>query len=90
MWCFPCWSKRWCRAGGIDLQQFLAVPGPMFSFSAFLGFDLQDGLQGIAGSVESVGVRRADVGTGVGVAAGLNAGINADGFEVLAIDHDRS
>ena len=44
--------------GWIDLQQFLAgygaaqaVPGPMFSFAAFLGFDLQPGLQGIAGSV---------------------------------------
>ena len=43
--------------GWIDLQQFLAgygaaqaVPGPMFSFAAFLGFDLQPGLQGIAGS----------------------------------------
>ena len=44
--------------GWIDLQQFLAgysaaqaVPGPMFSFAAFLGFDLQPGLQGIGGSV---------------------------------------
>ena len=44
--------------GWIDLQQFLAgygaaqaVPGPMFSFAAFLGFDLQPGLQGIPGSV---------------------------------------
>ena len=44
--------------GWIDLQQFLAgygaaqaVPGPMFSFAAFLGFDMQPGLQGIAGSV---------------------------------------
>ena len=44
--------------GWIDLQQLLggygaaqAVPGPMFSFAAFLGFDLQPGLQGIAGSV---------------------------------------
>ena len=44
--------------GWIDLQQFLAgygaaqaVPGAMFSFAAFLGFDLQPGLQGIAGSV---------------------------------------
>ena len=41
----------------IDHQQFLAgygaaqaMPGPMFSFAAFLGFDLQPGLQGIAGS----------------------------------------
>ena len=44
--------------GWIDLQQFLAgysaaqaVPGPMFSFAAFLGFDLQPGLQCIGGSV---------------------------------------
>ena len=44
--------------GWIDLQRFLAgygaaqaLPGPMFSFAAFLGFDLQPGLQGIAGSV---------------------------------------
>ena len=44
--------------GWIDLHPFLAgycaaqaVPGPMFSFAAFLGFDLQPGLQGIAGSV---------------------------------------
>jgi chromate transporter len=44
--------------GWIGLQQFLAgygaaqaVPGPMFSFAAFLGFDLQPGLQGMAGSV---------------------------------------
>ena len=43
--------------GWMDLQQFLAgygaaqaVPGPMFSFAAFLGFDLQPGIQGIAGS----------------------------------------
>ena len=43
--------------GWIDLQRFLAgygaaqaLPGPMFSFAAFLGFDLQPGLQGIAGS----------------------------------------
>ena len=43
--------------GWIDLQQFLAgygaaqvLPGPMFSFAAFLGFDLQPGLQGITGS----------------------------------------
>ncbi|QNI49908.1 chromate transporter [Synechococcus sp. RS9915] len=43
--------------GWIDLQQFLAgygaaqaVPGPMLSFAAFLGFDLSPGLQGIAGS----------------------------------------
>ena len=43
--------------GWVDLQQFLAgygaaqaVPGPMFSFAAFLGFDLQPGLLGIAGS----------------------------------------
>lgn len=41
----------------IDLQQFLAgywaaqaVPRPMFSFAAFVGFDLQPELQGIAGS----------------------------------------
>ena len=44
--------------GWIDLQQFLAgygaaqvLPGPMFSFAAFLGFDLQPGLQGMAGSL---------------------------------------
>ncbi len=43
--------------GWIDLPQFhaghgaaQAVPGPMFSFAAFLDFDLQPGLQGIAGS----------------------------------------
>lgn len=43
--------------GWIGLQQFLAgygaaqvVPEPMFSFAAFLGFALQPGLQGIAGS----------------------------------------
>ena len=43
--------------GWIDLQQFLAgygaaqaMPGPMFSFAAFLGFDLRPGLQGIAGA----------------------------------------
>ena len=44
--------------GWIDVQQFLAgygaaqaVPGPMFSLAAFLGFDLQPGLQGITGSL---------------------------------------
>ena len=44
--------------GCIDLQQFLArmprspgKPRLMFSFDPFLGFDLQPGLQGIAGSV---------------------------------------
>ena len=43
--------------GWIGLQQFLAgygaaqaVPGPMFSFAAFLGFGLHPGLQGISGS----------------------------------------
>ena len=47
--------------GWIDLQQFLAgygaaqaVPGPMFSFAAFLGFDLQPGLHGIAGSASAL------------------------------------
>ena len=44
--------------GWIDVQQFLAgygaaqaVPGPMFSLAAFLGFDLQPGLQGSTGSL---------------------------------------
>ena len=44
--------------GWIGLDQFLvgygaaqAVPGPMFSFAAFLGFDLQDGLHGITGAL---------------------------------------
>ena len=44
--------------GWIGLDQFLvgygaaqAVPGPMFSFAAFLGFDLQDGLHGLAGAL---------------------------------------
>ena len=44
--------------GWLGLDQFLAgyglaqsVPGPMFSFSAFLGFDLQDGLHGMIGAL---------------------------------------
>ena len=44
--------------GWIGLDQFLvgygaaqAVPGPMFSFAAFLGFDLHDGLHGLAGAL---------------------------------------
>ena len=44
--------------GWIELEQFLvgygaaqAVPGPMFSFAAFLGFDLQAGLHGIGGAL---------------------------------------
>ena len=44
--------------GWIGLDQFLvgygaaqAVPGPMFSFAAFLGFDLQAGLHGIGGAL---------------------------------------
>lgn len=45
----------------IGLDQFLvgygaaqAVPGPMFSFAAFLGFDLRDGLHGIGGALLAV------------------------------------
>ncbi len=44
--------------GWISLDRFLAgygaaqaVPGPMFSLAAFLGFDLRGGLQGITGSI---------------------------------------
>ena len=44
--------------GWLGLDQFLAgyglaqsVPGPMFSFSAFLGFDLQGGLHGVIGAL---------------------------------------
>ena len=44
--------------GWVGLDQFLvgygaapAVPGPMFSFAAFLDFDLQDGLHGLAGAL---------------------------------------
>ena len=44
--------------GWISLDQFLAgygaaqaVPGPMFSFAAFLGFDLRGGLQGLSGAL---------------------------------------
>ena len=44
--------------GWISVDQFLAgygaaqaVPGPMFSFAAFLGFDLRAGLQGIGGAL---------------------------------------
>ena len=47
--------------GWIGLDQFLvgygaaqAVPGPMFSFAAFLGFDLRDGLHGIGGALLAV------------------------------------
>ena len=44
--------------GWIDLQHFLAGYGAaqavIFSFAAFLGFDLQPGLQGIAGSALAV------------------------------------
>ena len=54
----PLLEQALVPSGWIDLQQFLAgygaaqaMPGPMFSFAAFLGFDLQPGLQGIAGSV---------------------------------------
>ena len=45
----------------IGLDQFLvgygaaqAVPGPMFSFAAFLGFDLRGGLHGIGGALLAV------------------------------------
>ncbi len=44
--------------GWIGLDQFFvgygaaqAVPGPMFSFAAFIGCDLQDGLHGLAGAL---------------------------------------
>ena len=44
--------------GWISLDQFLAgygaaqaVPGPLFSFAAFLGFDLRGGLQGLGGAL---------------------------------------
>ena len=44
--------------GWLRIDQFLAgyglaqsVPGPMFSFSAFLGFDLQNGLHGVSGAL---------------------------------------
>ncbi len=44
--------------GWISLDQFLAgygaaqaVPGPMFSLAAFLGFDLQGGLHGVGGAL---------------------------------------
>ena len=47
--------------GWIGLDQFLvgygaaqAVPGPMFSFAAFLGFDLRGGLHGIGGALLAV------------------------------------
>ena len=57
MWCSLV-EQALVPNGWIDLRQFLAgygaaqaVWGPMFSFAAFLGFDLQPGLQGIAGSV---------------------------------------
>ena len=45
----------------IGLDQFLAgygfaqaVPGPMFSFAAFLGFDLQAGLHGLGGAMAAL------------------------------------
>ena len=47
--------------GWIGLDQFLAgygfaqaVPGPMFSFAAFLGFDLQAGLHGLGGAMAAL------------------------------------
>ena len=47
--------------GWIGLDQFLAgygfaqaLPGPMFSFAAFLGFDLQAGLHGIGGAMAAL------------------------------------
>ena len=47
--------------GWIGLDQFLVgygaaqvVPGPMFSFAAFLGFDLRGGLHGIGGALLAV------------------------------------
>ena len=47
--------------GWIGLDQFLvgygaaqAVPGPMFSFAAFLGFNLRGGLHGIGGALLAV------------------------------------
>ena len=54
----PLLEQALVPSGWIDLEQFLAgygaaqaVPGPMFSFAAFLGFNLRPGLEGIAGSV---------------------------------------
>ena len=54
----PLLEQALVPSGWIDTQQFLtgygvaqAVPGPMFSFAAFLGFDLQPGLHGISGSI---------------------------------------
>ena len=54
----PLLEQSLVPAGWISLDQFLAgygaaqaVPGPMFSFAAFLGFDLRGGLQGIGGAL---------------------------------------
>ena len=47
--------------GWIGIDQFLAgygfaqaLPGPMFSFAAFLGFDLQAGLHGLGGALLAI------------------------------------
>ena len=57
----PLLEKSLVPQGWIGLDQFLvgygaaqAVPGPMFSFAAFLGFDLRGGLHGIGGALLAV------------------------------------
>ena len=55
--CFRCCKRRSCRSGWVDNEQFLAgygaaqaVPGPLFTFSAYLGAVMRPQPNGVAGA----------------------------------------